>query len=404
MESQMPGNGNKNVSFICFGGLDWWYHNRAHMDMQLMRRFSRIGTTLYVNSIVMQKPTLKRYTGGGKSLILKLVRKTKSMLRGLSESGAGFWVYSPFHLPLYRPGWARSSNELILRCQIHHVARKLGLVNPVLCVVCPPACRIALKLRTGLLVYLRTDRYEEYPNTDSDIIRIDDRKLKTSADLTVFVSKMLFDEEASECKRAFYLDHGVDYEMFAAAEQDPYEPEDIADVPKPIVGYFGTIRDHAFDMPFMEAVVDLLPQVSFVFVGDSCSNTVGLQSKQNVWLLGRKPYDQIPHYGKCFDVAIMPWCQNRWIEACNPIKLKEYFALGKPVVSTPFPELQKYPDLVLVAKSPEEFAGCIKKALAEDDQEQIASRRKKVEKDSWDNKAQVLIEELLGSQKPTNGE
>jgi hypothetical protein len=60
--------------------------------------------------------------------------------------------------------------------------------------------------------------------------------------------------------------------------------------------------------------------------------------------------------------------------------------------------------LVLVAKRPEEFAGCIMKALAEDDQEQIASRRKKVEKASWDSKAQLLIEQLLGSKTPGNNE
>ena len=51
---------NKNTSFICFGGEDWWYKNRGHIDMQLMRRFARLGTTLYVNSIVMQKPNLKK--------------------------------------------------------------------------------------------------------------------------------------------------------------------------------------------------------------------------------------------------------------------------------------------------------------------------------------------------------
>ncbi len=83
-------------------------------------------------------------------------------------------------------------------------------------------------------------------------------------------------------------------------------------------------------------------------------------------MLGKKPYEKIPHYGKCFDVAIMPWRQNRWIELCNPIKLKEYLALGKPVVSTSFPELQNYLDVTYTAKTPEEFVRCIKKALAEE--------------------------------------
>ena len=112
-------------------------------------------------------------------------------------------------------------------------------------------------------------------------------------------------------------------------------------------------------------------------------------------MLGQRPYEQIPHYGKCFDVAIMPWNQNRWIQACNPIKLKEYLALGKPIVSTPFNELNNYLDVIYVAKTPEEFADCVRKALESDNVQQIAARKKKVEKASWDSKAELALCKLL---------
>jgi glycosyltransferase involved in cell wall biosynthesis len=148
---------------------------------------------------------------------------------------------------------------------------------------------------------------------------------------------------------------------------------------------------------FVNAVAKLCPQMSFVFVGNASTEITDLGARENVWLLGQKPYEQIPHYGKCFDVAIMPWCQNRWIEGCNPIKLKEYLALGKPVVSTPFPELRQYLDVVYVAKTPEEFTGCIRHALENDNNEQIAARRKKVETASWNSKVQIVIEELFGN-------
>ena len=92
----------------------------------------------------------------------------------------------------------------------------------------------------------------------------------------------------------------------------------------------------------------------------------------------------------------MPWKQNRWIEACNPIKLKEYLALGKPIVSTPFVELQKYRDVVYEAKTPREFAECIKQALAEDNAERITGRRKTVLNASWESKAQLVLEKLFG--------
>ena len=383
----------KKNDVICFGGEDWWYKNRGHIDMQLMRRFSKIGVTVYVNSIVMQKPKLSQV---GK-LVEKLVRKAKSIFTGLKKSDAGFWVYSPFTLPVHHIAWARPLNEMILHYQVRRVVQKLSLNDPIIWVACPAACDTAMKMKKSFLVYQRTDRFEEYPNVDRDIVSKYDEKLKASADLTLFVNSSLFKEERSQCKNAFFLDHGVDYDMFAMAEQNPDKPEDIANIPKPIVGFFGAIDGHTSDMAFVEKVVDLLPHISFVFVGEASSDITGLQKRTNVWFLGQKPYEQIAHYGKCFDVAIMPWRQNRWIEACNPIKLKEYLALGKPIVSTPFTELQKYLDVAYVAKTPKVFAECIEEALAEDNPNQIAARRKMVEKATWDSKAQLVLDALFSN-------
>ncbi len=119
-------------------------------------------------------------------------------------------------------------------------------------------------------------------------------------------------------------------------------------------------------------------------------------------MLGQKPYEQIPHYGKCFDVAIMPWQQNRWIEVCNPIKLKEYLALGKPVVSSPFSELKNYLDVVYEAKTVVEFAEAIEKAISENNDERIAARQKKIAQFTWDSKARIVLDELFSNHKAVN--
>jgi len=382
-------------SIICFGGEDWWYHNRGHIDMQLMRQFSQRWTILYLNSIVMQKPNLKRATGGGRNFTEKLIRKSKSILLGLRKINTGFWVYSPFILPVHHLFWLRLMNEKILHKQLWLVRRKLEIHTPMVWVACPAACDVAINTRKAKLVYQRSDRFEEYPNVEVTIVREYDRILKAKADLTVFVNQPLYKQEKAQCRKAIYLDHGVDYEMFASVEYDRQIPSEMTDVPHPIVGFFGGIDNHTSDMKLIEEIVDRLPKMSFVFVGKASLDCNGLLTKKNVWMLGQKPYEQIPRYGKCFDVAIMPWRQNRWIEACNPIKLKEYLALGKPIVSTPFPELQKYSDVVYQAKTPKEFAECIKQALADDNPERIAARRKLVEKATWDSKAQLVLEQLF---------
>ena len=386
----------RRIDVLCFGGEDWWYHNRGHVDMQLMRRFARLGTALYVNSIVMQKPNLQKGIGGGKSFSQKLSRKIKSILKGLKKSYAGFWVCSPLSLPLHHIGWARPVNTAILRWQLLWITRKLSIREPIVWVACPVACDVAIGMKKARLVYQRTDRFEEYPNVDTDIIRQYDRQLKAHADLVIYVNRTLYQEEMGQCRKSIYLDHGVDYDMFAGTDNDNSVPDDMKGIEVPIVGFFGNIDDHTSDMELIQRVTDLLPEMRFVFVGRVSVECRGLSTRKNVKMLGQKPYEQIPHYGKCFDVAIMPWQQNRWIAACNPVKLKEYLALGKPIVSTPFPELHKYHEVVYIGSGPEEFARLIKDALAEDGPERITARRKKVEKATWDSKVKLVLEELFG--------
>jgi len=381
---------------VCFGGEDWWYHNRGHIDMQLMRRFAKTWTTLYINSIVMQKPKVTE----GRKFVQKLVRKSKSIFKGAKLGDGGFWVYSPFSLPVHHLSWARSFNNMLMAGQIGRIERRLRITNPLVWVACPAACEPAVKAKKAGLVYQRTDRYEEFPGVDVETIKRFDRKLKERADLTVFASSALFEEESGQCRKALYLDHGVDYELFASAEKDPTRPADIAGIPGPIIGFYGGFADHTTDIALLEKLADMLPDKSFVLVGQPSPQCDGLRDKKNVWMLGQRPYEQIPHYGKFFDVAIMPWKRNKWIEACNPIKLKEYLALGKPVVSTPFNELNKYGEVVYEARTAEEFAKAVGLALAEDSSALIAARRAKVAESTWDHKVRMLLCTLYPDRKP----
>ncbi len=383
----------EKIDFLCFGGIDWWYHNRAHIDPQLTKRFAKVGKALYINSIVMTR--LK--TGENRMFLKKVIRKLKSILRGLKKTEEGFWVYSPFSVPVHHIGWAKCFNDVILRCQISCVIYWLGIHNPIVLVANPAAVDIALKMKKNKVIYQRTDRFEEASGIDVEVILRCDQKLKTESDLTIYVNTKLYEEESSQCRKAFFLDHGVDFELFASAEEKTVMPPEIADIPKPIIGYFGETSGHSVDIALAEKIADLLPEMSFVYIGTISPDCRTLMAKKNVWMLGQKDYDRIPQYGKCFDVAILPWIKNRWTEAANPIKVKEYLALGKPFVSTPvFTQIQEYLDVTYVANTPEEFAYSIVKALNENNPERIAARRKKVEASTWDSKAQLVLDELFG--------
>lgn len=375
---------------VCFGGEDWWYHNRGHCDIQFMRQYARHGRVLYVNSVVMRKFNVSE----GAMFWHRLARKSRSIMRGLVRVSDSYWVYSPVTAPVHHFRWARPANQWLLRAQVRLAARRLGLRDPLVWVNCPAACDTALALPRSALVYQRTDRYEDHPGVDSDVITHYDRRLKAAADLTFYSNFEFCQEEAHTCRHAAYVEHGVDYELFAGAADDPTIPPELRGIDCRVVGFFGGIDEHKFNMTLSADVARRLPDLTFVFVGKASMDCSPLVSQPNVMMLGQRAYEQIPHYGKRFDVCILPFNQNRWIEAMNPIKLKEYLALGKPVVATPFRELARYTHLVRIGEDADQFASAIREALSDDSSAAAAARRSQVERHSWHSKAVEVLQRL----------
>ena len=56
-------------------------------------------------------------------------------------------------------------------------------------------------------------------------------------------------------------------------------------------------------------------------------------------MVGTKPYETLPSYLANIDVCLIPFKINQITLASNPIKMYEYLAAGKPVVSTALPEV-----------------------------------------------------------------
>ncbi|RMD60860.1 MAG: glycosyltransferase, partial [Planctomycetota bacterium] len=346
---------------VCFGGEDWWYHNRGHYDMQMMRRFAGRVPTLYVNSIGMRTPRV----GEGRMFLRRVTRKLRSLGRGLArEAAPGMAVYSPLAAP---GGTGGRLSRRLLAAQVGRAARRVGVRRPLLWVACPPGVEVLEQLRPQAVVYQRTDRYEAFTGVDPVRIAAFDRRLKRRADLTLFCSRALFEAEANDCRRAAYVEHGVDYDRFArAGAGEEGEPADMADLPRPRVGFIGGIDAHTFDPELFRKVAASVPEATFVLVG-ACSLPEGwLEGLDNVVALGQKPYEAVAACMAACDVLIMPWNRSEWIQACNPVKLKEYLAVGRPIVSTPFRELEAYGQLVRVAQDAAGFVQQVREALADD--------------------------------------
>jgi UDP-galactopyranose mutase len=157
------------------------------------------------------------------------------------------------------------------------------------------------------------------------------------------------------------------------------------DVTGPIAGYFGTLTEQN-DIELLEHCARSLPHVNFVFAGRVTGGDYEkLRRMSNVRFLGHVPYEKIPQLCARFDVCLLPWRMSPWIEYCNPLKLFEYMASGKPIVSVPICEvIDRYSHIVSVAHTPEQFCSSIETELVGDTEKRKQLRISTAKQHTWD--------------------
>ena len=291
----------------------------------------------------------------------------------------------------------------LLLLQVQSAARRCGIRRPLLWIACPPAAALMEALDPVAVVYQRTDRFESFSGVDFAQIAGFDHALKQRADLVLFCARNLFESEGRDCRRAAFIDHGVDFDLFSEAgirfDADGWQPTGMEGVARPRVGFVGGIDSHTFDPALFLEVAQRLAHLEFVLVG-GCSLPKNWCELSNVHLLGQRPYEDVAGYMAACDVLIMPWNQSSWIEACNPVKLKEYLAVGRPIVSTPFPELTHYAGHVVQARTAVEFAAGILRSLVSPPS--VSLQRERVASQDWRVKANeawsaIVDGEVVGS-------
>jgi len=383
--------------YVCFSAQDWWYHNRAHSDFQLLTRVAEHRKVLLVNSIGLRMPLPGRST----QFLRRILRKAGSVARLVRKplpDVPGFHVMTPLPFPFYAKPWQRAVNARLVRAQVRLVSLFLGIREPIMVVTIPTAWDVIRPVRRRALLFNRSDRHSAFPEADGAAIRALEDALLAGSDHILYVSRALQqDESGLTGERAHFLDHGVDLDHFRRVPAERL-PAELAHIPGPVVGFFGSLDDYLVDFDLLEEVAAKLPDVSLVLIGDATCSMERFERYPNVHWLGFQPYERIPAFGTAFDVAIMPWLDNDWIRHANPIKLKEYLALGLAVVSTDFPEIAHYRDVVRVATDRAAFVDLIRETIEDGGPGSQEIRRKSVLTASWDSRARELMDLAEGEQ------
>lgn len=342
----------------------------------LMRLLAKRNRVLWVNSIGYRAPNL-----GSKKDLGRIAQKLKQAAQPVREVEPNLFVFSPLVVPGLKRGWLKRWNTRLLRWQVRRAMRKLNFRRPINWVFNPAAGVLAGTLGEERVIYYCVDEYTKFVGVDTATLAATEQDLLAKADLVVVSAEKLLHTKTSPRAKTVLVRHGVDYDHFRTA-LDPAVavPDDIAGLPKPVIGYFGLIADDWVDVPLMVHVARSFPTGTVVMLGKTTMDVSALEKEPNVRLLGRKPYQTLPAYSKGFDAAVIPFPISEVTLNANPLKAREYLAAGLPVVSTAIPEVEVLGQCG-IGRDPDEFVRKIREALARPGPD--AARSRTMASESW---------------------
>jgi glycosyltransferase involved in cell wall biosynthesis len=247
-------------------------------------------------------------------------------------------------------------------------------------------------------VYDWIDDIEVFPYDRAFLASNHERALK-EATLVTCVAKSLLAQAVSVRSDAVYLPNAVDYLHFQSGKDEPPEDrvlENLRREGRPIAGYYGAMAEW-FDYELLERVADMRPDWSFLLIGPMYDISLRergreMLKRRNVHWIGARKYEEIPRYLSCFDVAMIPFVINDITIATSPLKLYEYFAGGKPVVTSRMPECEAFPEVV-TADDEREFSAALDSARRRGADEAFQSRLREL---AFENSWAARISEVVG--------
>jgi len=329
--------------------------------------------------------------------------------QGLRVRKENLYLYSPPPLLPFanRWRWVNRLNQAILARALKKVAWQAGFSEPILITYLPNSADLALRLGEKLLIYDCVDEHSAFQGFNAALVRQMEIELLQKADLVLVTAQPLYDDKSPYNPNIHLLRNAADVENFRRA-LDPELPvaSDVADLTGPVLGFIGRIKEW-IDLALLGEVARKRPDWHLVLVGpvEYDADVAALQGLANVTFTGARDKEELPAYLKKFDVCLNPFRPGRLSQAVNPLKLYEYLASGKPVVSTPMPELDMLEGLVEIGAGEAGFIAAIERALA-DTPEKQHQRLEFVKEHSWEKRVDEMCRliDQAGQQKEGQGD
>jgi glycosyltransferase involved in cell wall biosynthesis len=286
--------------------------------------------------------------------------------------------FQVYHPEFWLPGLGRfarlasfTSRQRLARARTRLLAQ--GCKKVVLYVFRPDFGNVLDNVEHDLSIYHIDDEYT-FSTTETEVLP-DERTLLEAVGQVFIHSPAMLRKKGHLNPHTEFVPNGVDYELYATAAP---EPDDLRDIPRPRIGYIGTIK-RMVDWELLLELSAARPQWSFVFMGPKAPHPEiddllrKMAERLNVHFLDAKPTESLGGYPQHFDVCTMPYRVDDYTKYIYPLKMHEYLASGRPVVSAPIDSVEEFSSVIALARTPEDWLRAFDHALGSE--ENTADRR-----------------------------
>ena len=362
-----------------------------HRPHHFMRRSAKSGwTVLYLEPPATLISPLKNS---------KMLTRWKNWRQGLREVEPNIYLLAPPPILPFANKYRRINkiNQWLISRTVKKSLRSLKTSTVDVYSFLPSAIDLLPFIKADKVIYDCVDDHSSFSGLiNREVVLQMEQELAQRAQVNFATARQLISERQAWSPSFYLIPNGAEFEHFASVDDQTPIPEELVQIPRPIAGFIGGISDW-IDLDLLAKVAQALPEVSFVFIGPVATNVDNLRQLPNVFLLGARPYKQLPVYLREFATCLIPFKINKLTEAVNPIKMYEYLAAGKPVVSTPLPEVLAYREVVEIAASAPEMVSALQKTLSvsANDEEARRKRQSVGKANSWDARWQTAVEYIL---------
>jgi teichuronic acid biosynthesis glycosyltransferase TuaH len=299
----------------------------------------------------------------------------------------------------------RARNEKYLVDQIKQALRNLDWCPTHLWINQHEARHLIDAEIAPISVYDITDDWTKFSGNQLqlELIIEQDATLCKSCDHVIVCSQQLFDDKSKlvDAEKLHLIPNGVHVDHYESVADTSLPVHELAqNWDKPVFGYTGTIHGDRVDVNLIASVAKSYPSATIAMVGPNLleqSDQQKLDQFSNIVFTGPQPYSELPDIMRAFDVCMVPHLVTQFTESLNPIKLWEYLAAGKPIVSTNVAGFRDYPDLVRVADTLDDFVSLLAQAPVESP-DLPTLRQQAVRQHTWDQRVAAVEALLLRSE------